>query len=79
MGGKRTEANFRRNDAVRVIQSAKAAGLEVAGVEVILGHDGSVTFRVLTGSNAGTAATTPDSGTKVWSKAVEELKKEKGK
>jgi hypothetical protein len=55
-----------------VIESARAAGLEVAGMEVILGADGSVTFRVL-GSNAA-ATTTPDSGTKVWQTEIEKLK-----
>jgi hypothetical protein len=70
--GKRTEANFRKTDAARVIETARACGLEVAGVEVILGADGSVTFRVL-GSNAVTA-TTPDSGTKVWQTEIEKLK-----
>jgi hypothetical protein len=74
MGGKRTEANFRRNDAIRVIQSAKAAGIEVGGLEVVLHSDGSVTFRVLTG-NAGATATTPDStGTKVWDAEIAKLR-----
>ena len=71
--GKRSENAFRKNDAARAIESAKAAGLEPSMVEVVLAADGSTTFRVY-GSSAGVTATTPDSGTKQWAAEIEKLK-----
>ena len=36
MGGKRGENAFRRSDAIRALQSARDAGLEVTAMEIIL-------------------------------------------
>jgi hypothetical protein len=73
MGGRRTEANFRKTDAARAIESAKAAGLEPSMVEVVLGADGSTTFRVY-GDKAGVTATPDASGAKQWAAEIERLK-----
>jgi hypothetical protein len=43
--GKRGENNFKRNDAVRALQSCRDGGLEPAMMEVVLGPE-TVTFRV---------------------------------
>jgi hypothetical protein len=72
--GKRGDNAFKRNDAIRAIESARAAGIEPAAMEVILGADGSTTFRVF-GSAAGVTATTPDNATMVWQTEIEKLKK----
>ena len=49
--GRRGSNAFKRNDAIRAIQSARDAGIEPSGLEVIVAPDGTTTFRVL-GNNA---------------------------
>jgi hypothetical protein len=70
--GKRGENAFKRNDAIRALQSARDGGLEPTMMEVILGADGAVTFRIFGGKATDT---TPDtSGAKVWNAEIEKLK-----
>jgi hypothetical protein len=71
--GKRGDNAFKRNDAIRVLQSAREGGLEPAAMEVILGPDGSVTFRVL-GDKAATDTTQDTAGTKAWNAEIAKLK-----
>jgi hypothetical protein len=44
--GKRGPNTFRRNDAIRAIESAQTAGVEPAMVEVVVTKDGSVAYRI---------------------------------
>jgi hypothetical protein len=44
--GKRGPNAFKRNDAIRAIESARDAGIAPAMVEVVVAKDGSVTYRV---------------------------------
>jgi hypothetical protein len=44
--GKRGPNAFKRNDAIRAIESARTAGVEPAMVEVVVTKDGSVIYRV---------------------------------
>jgi hypothetical protein len=53
--GKRRPGNFRRTDALRAIRSARDAGIDPAGLEIIVAPDGTTTFRVL--PKAATEAT----------------------
>jgi hypothetical protein len=78
MGGKRTESHFRRLDAIRALESARAGGLEPAAMEVILGPDGAVTFRIL-GDKAATDTTQDSAGAKAWDAEIEKLKTKGGK
>ena len=71
--GKRRDNAFRRNDAIRVLQSARDGGLEPAAMEVVLGPDGSVTFRIL-GDKAATDTTQDTAGTKAWNAEIAKLK-----
>jgi hypothetical protein len=71
--GQRGSNAFKRNDAIRALQSARDGGLEPAAMEVILGRDGTTTFRIL-GDKAATDTTQDAAGAKEWSKAIEELK-----
>jgi hypothetical protein len=72
--GKRGENAFRRNDAIRALQSARDGGLEPAMMEVILGPDGTTTFRVY-GDNAALTETNQDTaGAKAWDKEIAKLK-----
>jgi hypothetical protein len=73
--GKRGENAFRRNDAIRALQSARDGGLEPAMMEVILGPDGTTTFRVYGGSAAAQTDTTHDTaGAKAWDLEIAKLK-----
>ena len=71
--GKRGDNAFKRNDAIRALQSCRDAGLEPAAMEVVLGPDGSVTFRVL-GDKAATDTTKDTAGTKAWNAEIAKLK-----
>jgi hypothetical protein len=55
--GQRGSNAFKRNDAIRALQSARDGGLEPVMMEVILGPDGTTTFRVH-GDNAVLTETT---------------------
>jgi hypothetical protein len=71
--GKRRENAFKHNDAVRALESARDGGLEPAAMEVVLGPDGSVTFRVL-GDKAAADTTQDTAGTKAWNAEIAKLK-----
>src|SRR5215469_11796473 len=71
--GKRRDNAFKRNDAVRALQSARDGGLEPAAMEVVLGPDGAVTFRIL-GDKAATDTAKDTSGTKAWNAEITKLK-----
>ena len=46
--GRRGANAFRKNDAVRALQSARDGGLDPTGMEVAIAADGAVTFRIFT-------------------------------
>ena len=46
--GRRGSNAFKRNDAVRALQSARDGGLNPTGMEVAIAPDGSVAFRIFT-------------------------------
>jgi hypothetical protein len=71
--GKRGDNAFKRNDAIRALQSAREGGLEPAAMEVILGPDGSVTFRIF-GDKVATDTTQDAAGTKAWNAEIAKLK-----
>src|SRR5262245_47242510 len=68
--GRRSEANFRRTDAIRALQSCRDGGLEPAAMEITIAPDGGVTFRVLSGK----AATDTTQADAEWSKEIAKLK-----
>jgi hypothetical protein len=63
---------FKRNDAIRALQSARDGGLEPAMMEVILGPDGTTTFRVYGDRAADT--TSEVVSTKEWDAEIAKLK-----
>jgi hypothetical protein len=69
--GKRGENAFRRNDAVRALQSARDAGLVPTMIEIIT-KDGT-TFRIY-GDKAATDTTQDTAGAKAWNAEIEKLK-----
>jgi hypothetical protein len=68
--GKRGENAFKRNDAIRALQSARSGGLEPAMMEVVLGADGTTTFRIF-GDKAATETT---QGAAEWNAEIAKLK-----
>jgi hypothetical protein len=69
--GKRGENAFKRNDAIRALQSARDGGLEPTAMEIVLGADGAITFRIF----GGRADTTQDTaGAKAWDAEIAKLK-----
>jgi hypothetical protein len=72
--GKRGENAFRRNDAIRALQSARDGGLEPAMMEVVLSPDGTTTFRVYGDKAVLTESTQDTAGTKAWNAEIAKLK-----
>ncbi len=71
--GRRGSNAFKRNDAVRALQSARDGGIEPAALEVIVAPDGTTTFRVL-GEKAMPPATEPITrSAKEWDDEIEKL------
>ena len=72
--GRRGSNAFRRNDAIRALQSARDRRIGPSALEVIVAVDGAVTFRVL-GDKALTSATTPEIiSSKEWDAEIAKLK-----
>jgi hypothetical protein len=70
--GKRGSNAFKRNDAIRAIQSARDGGLEPAMMEVVVAADGAVTFRVYGDKAVPPSESAPDA--KAWDEEIEKLK-----
>jgi hypothetical protein len=70
-----TRTTFKRNDAKRALQSARDGGIEPSMLDVIVGADGAVTFRVY-GDKAAPLMPTPqqDAGAKEWNDEIAKLK-----
>jgi hypothetical protein len=71
--GKRGSNSFRRNDAIRALRSARDAGLDPAMMEVVVGDDGAVTFRVY-GDRAASMPTPTDTTGAKWDEEIAKLK-----
>jgi hypothetical protein len=71
--GKRGDNAFKRNDAIRALQSARDGGLEPAAMEVVLSADGAVTFRIF-GSESAALKGTDTAGAKAWDAEIAKLK-----
>jgi len=79
--GRRGSNSFRRNDGLRALRIAKDAGLDPAGLEVVIKPDKSVVFRVLTERAAGLMGVAPTdaAGAAEWQREIEKLQKAKPK
>jgi hypothetical protein len=75
--GKRGPNAFKRNDAIRAIESARDAGIAPATVEVVVARDGSVTYRVYSEDAVPTPASAEPGVSKEWQDETNELKKPK--
>jgi len=77
---RRGSNSFRRNDGLRALRIARDGGLDPSALEVVVGTDGAVTFRVY-GERAaglmGVAAETAAGAAREWQDEIEKLKKAK--
>jgi hypothetical protein len=76
--GRRGANAFKKNDAVRAIRSARDAGVEVAGLDVIVGADGTTTFRVY-GREAMPTPTPEVMSSAEWDRETERLRAKKNR
>jgi hypothetical protein len=74
--GRRGSNSFKRNDLIRAVRSARDAGVEVSGVDVVVAPDGTTTFRVL-GPQAAASAGSEIKGASEWDAEIEKLRKAK--
>jgi hypothetical protein len=70
--GKHGPNTFKRNDAIRAIESSPDAGIAPAMVEVVVAKDGSVTYRGY-GEDAVPGGTAPDVS-KEWQHEIDKPK-----
>jgi hypothetical protein len=73
---RRGSNSFKRNDAIRAIRSAKDAGMDPSALEVVVGADGAVTFRVYSEKAAGLMGVAPTTAAeaKEWQDEIAKLK-----
>lgn len=73
---KRGSNSFKRNDGLRALRVARDGGMEPGALEVVVGTDGAVTFRVYGEKAAGllgVGAETP-ADARDWQNEIAELK-----
>jgi hypothetical protein len=79
--GKRSANAFRRNDGLRALRVARDGGLEPSAMEILVGKDGDVCFRVYGEKAAGLMGVAPTdaAGAKEWQDEILRLKTAKPK
>jgi hypothetical protein len=75
--GKRGTNAFKRNDAIRALQSARDGGLDPAMMEVVIGPDGTTTYRVYADRAVPPAAEPIMRSAKEWDEEIAKLKAKK--
>ena len=75
--GRRGSNSFRRSDGLRALRIAR--GLEPTAIEVVVGTDGGITFRVLGEKAAGLMTVAPETiaEAREWQDEINKLKKRK--
>jgi hypothetical protein len=73
---RRASNSFKRNDGLRALRIARDGGLEPAMMEVVVGTDGAVTFRVYGEKAAGLMPLAPETaaGAREWQDEIAKLK-----
>jgi hypothetical protein len=75
--GKRGTNAFRRNDAIRALESARDGGLDPAMMEVIVDPNGTVAYRVYADRVVPPAAEPIMRSAKEWDAEIAKLKEAK--
>ena len=73
--GRRGSNSFKRNDGIRALRIARDGGMEPGALEVVVGTDGAVTFRVYGERAAGLMGVAPDTatGAREWQDEIAKL------
>jgi hypothetical protein len=73
---RRGSNSFRRNDGIRALRVARDGGLEPSAMEIVVGSDGAVTFRVYGERAAGLMPVAPKTATEAreWQDEIDKLK-----
>lgn len=73
--GRRGSNSFKRNDGIRALRIARDGGMDPSALEVVVGPDKSVTFRVYGEKAAGlmTVAPTDAAAAKEWADEIAKL------
>ena len=76
---RRGSNSFRRNDGIRALKIAKDSGIEPSMMEVVVGKDGAVTFRVYGEQAAGLLPVAPETAAEAreWQDEIAKIKKAK--
>jgi hypothetical protein len=76
---RRGSNSFRRNDGIRALRIARDGGLEPGALEIVVGADGAVTFRVYTERAAALMPLAPETADEAceWQDEIAKLKKAK--
>jgi len=74
--GRRGSNSFKRNDGLRALRVARDGGLEPTAMEIVVGPDGAVTFRVFGEKAAGLMGVAPTTaaGAAEWQNEIDKLK-----
>jgi hypothetical protein len=72
----RRSNSFKRNDGLRALRVARDGGLEPSALEIVVGADGAVTFRVFGEKAAGLMGVAPETsaGAREWQDEIAKLK-----
>jgi hypothetical protein len=74
---RRGSNSFRRNDGIRALRIARDGGMEPSALEVVVGADGAVTFRVYGEKAATLMGVAPETASEAaeWKDEIAKLKK----
>jgi hypothetical protein len=73
---RRGSNSFRRNDGLRALRIARDGGMDPSAMEIVVGTDGSVTFRVYGEKAAGLMGVAPGTAAdaREWQDEIAKLK-----
>ena len=74
---RRGSNSFRRNDGIRALRIARDGGMEPSALEIIVGTDGAITFRVYGKEAAGLMSVAPETAAegREWQDEIDKLKR----
>ena len=75
--GKRGSNSFRRNDGLRALRIARDGGIDPAMMEIVIGPNGTTTFRVYADRAVPPAAELIVRSVKEWDDEIAKLKAKK--
>jgi hypothetical protein len=73
---RRGSNSFRRNDGIRALRVARDGGMEPSAMEIVVGADGAVTFRIYGEKAAGLMPLAPQTAAEAreWQDEIAKLK-----